>query len=377
MTFSTAHQPESVHLSFTPKLSYEQLVHTLLAVQTQQVQQRNLPATQLIRVVNDGTVQWMTAGEAQAILSRHDGASEALERSIQDALSGDRETLTIELRLMIASTFVQIQEYRESNKVEQTELKRVEPQLVRIGRYVNGKLQNLDEIETKITQTREANPIFNEFETLMGKMLISQREGRLDEAQNLAQKLAGLKQRYVILGRGLNYVTNQAYGLRNDLQRSKRNIISTQRYLSAQRRIKIASEINQLKTELASLVQGDIKAALIGPNGQKIKEIRTKLLDVKEEASTLKTASEFYARQQKETEAVLDHIANHVLKKTDATQPEFELTADVPSPPVQETAPQIQTTVSPEPPAMPKETRSSSHRMATATRHSRTDRRRS
>ncbi|MBZ0255344.1 hypothetical protein K8I31_04750, partial [bacterium] len=179
-------------------VSVEQLETLLDDVVSKSMETGGKSSRELVRVIDNGVVRWMTAAEAEEHVNSLEGEeNENLKRSIQFALRGDSRILAMEMEVLLTISTGTLRQYRENNLIPAAEVDRTEPQLVRISRSMMYSINELREVEDRIESTRKKNPVMGDFEGKMADLLELQRSGRSQEALPLAQALANMKPRYI------------------------------------------------------------------------------------------------------------------------------------------------------------------------------------
>ena len=322
---------------------FEQLQKVIDHLVQQEATRRKTSPNDLIRVVQDGQVVWMTAEEAEQLLAPvEDGEENRLRSHVESALKGETGILTLELKVMVAMGMATLDRYEEQKSIEANEVKRVRPRFIQLGRRVNATAAELREIEERIQEHRRENPIFDEFEGKMGQLLNLQRAGRSEEAAQIARQVAALRGKYLVLSRGLAANMNMIYDHRLDLQKTKKGILSTQRYVSAQREGTLKEQIEEHEKRLNYLCRGrSLEEALHGEKGNEISESALTLQTAESELRAVSTGLKVIELQEKEVEAVISHIAEHVLKEEKPpSKAEKPPTPDEPTPSERPSPPQ-------------------------------------
>ena len=279
---------------------------------------------ELVRVVEEGRITWMTVEQAeQAMQSQEGSPDEKRQKNIEKVLYTDPRIISQELRVLLLLGMGTLNLYREKQQIPLSEIQRVEPQLLRVGRQVNFLLSELKEIEARMKEARRKNPLIEEFESKMGDLLVHQKEGQTDEAVKLARELASLKTRYVFLSRGLNSFQNDSYRVRTDLQRQKKGVLSCQRYLAAQREGAIQVELQDLRKGIDNIKS--VLARESQEKQQRYKELlseREEKVDLSQrELSAVQREQTVLEQKEKETEAVISHIQNKILDSIPTPEP--------------------------------------------------------
>lgn len=319
-------------------VSVEQLETLLDEVVSNAPPQNGNAKRQLVRVVENGIVRWMTADEAEAhVQSLEAGQDESLKRSIQFALRGDSRVLAMEMQVLLTLARGTLNNYRDNSLIPEAEVQRTEPQLTRISRSLIYTLGELREVEVRIEDTRKKNPIMDEFEAKMAELLDMQRGGRTSEALPLAKELAGMKPRYVRISKIVHSETNSGYQFRLDIQHKKKSVLSWHRYLAAQREGVLQEESQEIRKKIDNL-----KAVLQRAVEAKIETYKTQLSqretqfdDNQKELSAVKQEIAYLNHKEKEASGVIGQMQDKlgIAPKVD---PQEEQPPESP-PPAQET----------------------------------------
>ncbi len=248
---------ESISISFDDifgsapeEITPEKFNQFLEGVIENSIQKINHSPNELVRIVDNGQINWVTAAEAEEILQdKQQTDNESLREKLQNALRGDSNFLEKEIRILFMLAYGSMQKYQQNNLIPRAEIQRAEPQFLRLGRQISFQLSELRDVETRITEVRHKNPIIDQFEQKMGRLLTHQKAGEHNKATELAVELTSMKKKYLFLSRGLLSETNTAYRIRREIQQLKISVLSWQRYLFSQREGVLETEIqNQRKS---------------------------------------------------------------------------------------------------------------------------------
>ncbi len=269
---------------------------------------------ELIRVVDQGKVIWMTAEEADKILKQE---PQDLQENIQQALRGDFKMIAQELQILFLLSQHTLKSYAEQSLIPANEIQRSQPQLLRLGRQIVTLLDQLRESEHYIRKTRKENPILCQFEERMAAFLKAQREGAQDEAMVLAQELAKIKARYVRISQGLVQVTHQSQKLRLDIQHHKKSLLSLQKYLMAQREGVLQDNIRDMRKTIESL-QGALKRTQEEKRKQYQDALQEREAIVHQNNKELQAVQKEFSileKKENETEQLIVGLEDHLHKK--------------------------------------------------------------
>jgi hypothetical protein len=316
-------------------ISLAKLEGFLEKVVTDSFQQSQSNPNELVRVVDNGAVTWMTAEEADSYLQPSDDENEHIKQCIHNALRGDRRILEQEIKVLFILAHNTLQQYRDKKLIPEGEVQRTEPNLVRLGRQVNFQLGSLKTIDDRMNLVRINEPILDAFENKMGELLNLQKTGKHNEAAHIAKDLAGMKHKYVRLSRGLESDMNESSSIRVDLQRDKKSILSTHRYLVAQREGVLQEETHDLRNNIENmktlLKSADSEKKITYELSLSDKSIQ---LDVREkELVVVKKEQSILKKKEEETTSVIAHLEELFSQrqpkapepnKQDAPTPELE-----------------------------------------------------
>jgi len=321
---------------------------------------------ELVRVVGQNGIQWMTAEEAEAYArSSSENQDETLKQNLHHAMRSDSRVLAQELRIVFLLANSTLNKYRDQKLIPIGEVQRTEPLLTRLSRQVSFELGALREVEDRMKEVRQKHPVLAEFEKKMGLLLKFQKNGDSNKAIVVAKELAAIKNTYVRISRGLTSDTNESTSHRIDLQRQKKSIISCHKYLAAQREGVLQTEIQDLRESVKSLKAVLAKSAdhekeryevTLNHSETQLDKNETELNVVQKERTILEI-------KEKETEALIT--------KMETTVQSGSLVAK--EKPVQEkpAAPPESTPPEPEPEVVEEKSKASIRRMHTATRRGR------
>ncbi|MBI1389870.1 MAG: hypothetical protein GC154_15630 [bacterium] len=335
---------EDLFGSSPENVSVDRLQTLLDDIVDKYAQQNRKSPRELVRVVDNGMVRWMTSEEAESYLGEaEENQSQNLKRSIQLALRGDSDILSMELNVLLTLARGTLDKYRDSGLIPIGEINRTEPQLVRVARSLTYSLGELRDVEARMADTRKKNPVMDEFESKMGALLDMQRQGKTQDALPLARELANLKPKYVRISKCLQGDSNKGHHVRLDLQHHKKTILSWHRYLAAQREGVLQEESQDLRKKidnLKALIDRSLKEKTtvyeqqLGQRNAQFNENQSELNAIQREIAYLNM-------KEKETTSVIDQMEVQLGVKSeqpaqdappkpreDAPQPESEETVE-------------------------------------------------
>ncbi len=297
-------------------------------------EQTGINPNELVRFVHQGTVHWITQEEAHTYLQladEEDKRQNAIKKEIKRSLRGETQALADELSVLLAIAASSLSRYKREKAIPSEEIRRIEPALQRRFTEVESSLDCLREVERLIEQKRKKEPIFEEYESQLGQMLNLQRYGKSKEAAVLARDLVEKKRRYLIRSRALEPDIYTTYFYRLELQKIKKRILSTQKYLSAQRENNLEEEIEHLKGELVSLqaekethedlmtrgvVLSRVEKEEYQGNLRRIDQTQRLLEDDTAEMESLEKESRILVTQIKNVDEVISFISDEILNES-------------------------------------------------------------
>lgn len=275
-------------------IDFTQLNNLLEGIVQKALGDRGLSEDQLVRVVDSGRIYWLTAAEAKEKMKlAKEQQDERLKHSLNFALNATSKQLGMEIQVLMAIAFHTLNTYHDRELIPLAEIKRTEPNLTRISRTVIYQLDQLREIEIQMDDLRQKNPILDDFETKMGQLLNHQKKGNSQEALVLARELAGMKQKYLRVSRGMQGHNRDNAHMRYEIQHSKKSTLSWQRYMAAQRE-GILQEENQ-----------DLRKSV-----ENVKVLLERAVDEKKER--FQKQFEYRSRQLKENQQELDKVQQEI-----------------------------------------------------------------
>lgn len=282
-------------------------------------QKQNRNPNHLVRIVDNGTIHWMTITESEEFLrTKKDPKDEYLHRLVENALRGDSKVLEREIKTTYVLANGTLNSYRSKKLIPDEEIKRTEPHIIRLGRQLGFQFQKLYALEKEIEYSRQQNPILNEFEEKVSMLLRCQRSGKSEEAFLLAQELAKKKRNYLLASRGVQSFIRHCNRIRLELQRQKKSILSFYKYLTAQREGVLQDEYNTLNQTIENMQA--VMARETGRQTQRYESaLQEKIADretVELELTAVQREKEVLSAQEKETEYVIQSI-DEILNKRD------------------------------------------------------------
>jgi len=312
----------------TENFSLEKLSSFLESVVENTLRNQSRNAAELIRVVQNGRIFWMTAAQADVLLQEEgETTADSLKNSVQQTLRGDFRVLAQELKILFLLAQHTLNMYLKQNLIPSGEVQWATPHVTRLGRQIVFYMDKLWLVEEKMKKTRMENPVLREFEATMSEFLECQKTGDRENAMLLAKDLAAKKAQYVRISRGLASDVNESSHLRIDLQRQKKSILSFQKYLLAQRQGVLQSQVQDMRKTVENL-----KILLARSEEESKKERCRKNLEERnavlnqqeKELSTLEKESAIIEKKEKETDQLISSMETHLHAGDAAAKPKPE-----------------------------------------------------
>lgn len=275
----------------------------------------NQPENELVKVVDQGVVRWLTAEQAREALSAaKDAKDDSLKQSLQFALKGDARLLAMESQVLFVLAQSALRRYEKDQLIPKEEIQRAEPNFARLGRAVTYTLAELRGIERRIDETRKRNPLIGAFELKMSQLLTYQKDGRADQALELARELASMKQKYVMLSRGMQSDVNEARLQRLEVQRNKKSVLSWHRYLAAQREGVLLEENAQIKKSIENM-RAVLSRTVIEKQEKFAHQMQfrnNQLIRNESELTAVQQEIEHLKRKENEAASVIEHLETQI-----------------------------------------------------------------
>ncbi len=312
---------ESVSITFEhlfgsvpENISLEQLEKFLESVVSETFKDEKYSPNELVRVVQDGKIQWMTAGEVESVLQEEDETS-ALKRSVQHALKANFKVLAQELKVLYILAQQTLKHYREKFLIPFEEIDRISPQITRAGRQTVYHLDQLWEVEQRIKEVRRKNKILSEFESKMARFLDCQKKGVKEEAATLAKELAGMKNKYVRISKGLMSDINQSKRVRLDLQQQKKMVLSLHKYIVIQREGVLESALQDMQKSVENMkyvLKKGMEEEQKKHYQESLSERENAISTSKDELVVVKKENKYLDKKEKETEKVIEGMEHYI-----------------------------------------------------------------
>ncbi len=291
-------------------------------------QKKGVNPNQLVRFVHNRKVHWITQDEANTYLqlaNDEDKRENAVKKEIKRALRGETKSVGDELSVLLAISSSILNRYKREDAIPESEIRRIEPTLHRRFQEVKNNVDCLNEVEDVILNKRKKEPIFDEYENMLGEMMNLKRQGKIQEAARLAGELEGKKRQYLILSRSIEPDVYTNYYYRMELEKCKKRILTIQKYLTSQRENSLEEEIKELRSGLQELRQehdeeeGLIARGVTTDLGQyedrieKMEEMEEKLKDDEAEMESIEKESKILVSQIENADDVISYISEEVL----------------------------------------------------------------
>ena len=142
----------------TEGLGLDQLQQVIENLAKREAESRKRAPNELLRVVKNGEVVWMTAEEADELLKPSGEDEDRTRALVERALKGETKVLVLELRTMIAIAVSMLDEYKRQGSLVVNEADRIRPLLIQSERRVNTTYRELREIEGRVEDIARATP---------------------------------------------------------------------------------------------------------------------------------------------------------------------------------------------------------------------------
>ena len=247
---------QNIFVPQSEKLSIEQFGDFLESVVAKTFKGAEYSPHELTPVVEDGAIHWLDVLQAEAVLHRKvNTQKETIKSSVRSSLKNHPKILGKELKVLVVLAFSTLKRYKSKYQIPEGEINRAKAQLDRVSHQVSNLLKELRIREERIQETRDKTPFIQEFEQKMAELLNLQKEGRTDEATQLAIELTRSKKRYLVLSRGLSTDIAAGNRLRLKLENQKRIVLNWRLHLIAQRESILREEQRNLRKAAENLKQ--------------------------------------------------------------------------------------------------------------------------
>ncbi len=291
-------------------------------------QKKGVNPNQLVRFVHNRKVHWITQEEADTYLhlaNDDDKRENAVKKEIKRALRGETKSVGDELSVLLAISSSILNRYKREEAIPKSEVTRIEPTLRRRFQEVKMNVDCLHDVEGLISNKRKKEPIFDEYENMLGEMMNLKRHGKAQEAARLASELEAKKRQYIILSRSIEPDVYTSYFYRMELEKCKKRILTIQKYLASQRENSLEEEIKHLNGELDELREAKEQDEGLMAQGVttdmneyedrigRIEQVEEKLKDDEAEMQSIEKESKILVSQIENAEDVISYISEEVL----------------------------------------------------------------
>jgi len=307
--------------------SLNRLYATLDQLITSEAAKKDVNPNELVRIVHDGKVTWVTAQQAELYLKSDssDEENRKLRANVERALKGESRIIHQELRVLLALAQGMFRKQSDEGLLAKEETERIGPSLQRRDYEIKDTFEQLSDVEQRITAARERQPLIADYEQRMGKLLNLQQAGQMDEARKIAAELAADKKKYILLSRALEPDVNTSYYYRLGAQKIKKKILNVHQTFCHKQEGAVDVHINELRSHLHTVQQQMSEAesvAGLDPTqaeiAEKTKTEMEKTTQEIEEASNelqaIRSETKVLQKQEKETQQVIEHVATNVLQ---------------------------------------------------------------
>lgn len=308
------------------ELSMER-VESLLTKMTQAISHQSMTnPNQLVRVVHNDKVIWMSQQQAAQYLEIEDSEDD-IQQSIQKALSSDLSIIRQELEVLIALARYTLNRFTELEAISKEEVNRFEPAIQRRQSELNQAVSSTIESEAVLSEKRRRNPLLGEYEEWMGEFLNAKSNGDKEYALRLAQQLKDKKKQYLLQSRAIEPDVRTIHYHRLNLQKTKKRILKTQNELCESRMEFLQIEIEDLRNSIGEVQDESHSAEVSGLDeaSEEINKLRTYDLDEVQnqidtkinELNALDQETDVLDKQERKVDAVIDHIQQNILEETE------------------------------------------------------------
>jgi len=286
---------------------------------------RNINPNELVRVVDNGKVSWISAQQAQLYLQSDAQSTDGLREKVERALKGDARILHQELRVLLAITAGTFENLNAEGLFDEKEQEKIRPSIQRRESEISDTFTQLYEVEGRISSIRARQPLIAEYEERMGRLLNLQSEGRIEEARELARYLATEKKKYVLMSRAIEPDVNTAYFHRLNAQKTRKKTLNLQQNLCQKKEGAIGLRIDQLQTKMETIEDQINRAEMTEATDPTQAEIALRakeellladheIQEANHQLAAVQTENKVLEKQEKEAQMVIEHIATNVLK---------------------------------------------------------------
>jgi hypothetical protein len=320
---------DQIQANANDRVEFSEVEALLNQISQQAADEARLSPNQLVRVVHNQEILWMTQKQALDFLQNQTESD--LQKDVELALKSDLKFIRRELEIWICLAQHILESLKEDESLSQEEITQIEQSLQRRKKELQNGVLHTTESEAMVANKRKKTPILDEYETIMGQFLNAKDQGDQEKAATYAKILNENKKMYLLLSRALEPDLQTINYYRLNLQKTKRRIINTHQELCASRTNNVNLEIQRILEELQVISKETKAAEQEGLNQAhaeiKKQDIRTLFksrkhleinLDYKEkELQSLTVESSILQKQEQQTGQVIQHITENILKGYD------------------------------------------------------------
>lgn len=307
-------------------ISMEQVEQFLDKAVQHASQKAKVQPNQLVKIIYDDKVTWITQSQAREYLSRSENPD--LQKQVRRALTDELRVIQQELEILHTIASYSFNQFKRRQAISKKDVERIEPSLKRREREITDGLSETANCESLISTKRRNAPILDEYESMMGEFINEKNKGNESKAVTLAKQLAKMKSKYLLYARSIEPDVQSLYHYRLNLQKTKRRLINTQNQICYSRKDFLGFEMEELYRSIQE-VQGSIaELKELGLDTlshkdneeeiQNMAEAQRKLESKKSEMSALDTESKILEKQEKEVTQVINHISENVLQESES-----------------------------------------------------------
>ncbi|RJP23041.1 MAG: hypothetical protein C4527_20875 [Candidatus Omnitrophota bacterium] len=201
------------------KLDLSRFDALMRGVLEESIKSSNVPPHQLVRVIRDGRVIWMTVEQARNMVDYHRhhsiaDTSATVANAIEMAINGDINYLEDEMLILMCLA-------ESGNSKNDDVMAKFTRRKQEVFRLVN----EIRDSESELQRRKRETNIVSDFEEKMGLMLQARHKGQEQRAIQLAQELRVDKKKYLLFARSLGPDIQKIRQLRGELVRTKEKVL--------------------------------------------------------------------------------------------------------------------------------------------------------
>jgi hypothetical protein len=313
------------------RVSLDKLNHFLSNIVDLSSETHGVSSAALVRIVHNDELIWLTQEQADTYLQDHSykGKDASLKKAVEKALKGESKFIKQELQVLMTMAELTMEQCRKDPSLDQVEVRRLIPQLKRSQLEIDNALNDIDDLEKRIAETRGSQPQIVSYEKKVGKLLEHKQKGQWDDAKKIASELEKKKNQYLLSCRAIEPDLTSINFRRLDLQKVKKRLLSIHCYLCAQKLDGLEMEINELRKRMKSLQgqPGDFDSprdSELESNSFEKKKISELLEYDQTLVTTISREDKLFKKQESDTQSVITEIACNILKK-----PELDISEQI------------------------------------------------